>query len=115
MRDDLLTPLGRITKSCNQLQSETMLTMQQENMIDNIRAMSDELFGVIISVPDLTWDKARELLSFEARDKLTAMLGFAEILLDQEEGPINDKQAEIIQQIGEDSTTLLNYIGEIES
>ena len=115
MREELLGPLGRIIELCNTLQGETLLNIQQETLVDTIKGVARDLFDVVISVPDLTWDKAREILSYEAREHLASVIGYAELLLEEEDGPLNDLQGDYLLQIREDGGYLLGILLDLES
>ncbi len=114
MIDEVLGLLQRITDTCMTLTGQTMMNMNQEKCVENIRIVAEDLFSVVISVPDLTWDKARELFSFETRQHLASVIGFAEVLLDGEEGPLTEDQRMLIAQIRQDARQLLNDLGDLE-
>lgn len=114
MINEVLGLLQRITDACMALTGQTMMNMNQEKCAENIRVVSEDLFNVVISIPDLTWDKARELFSFETRQHLASMIGYAEVLLDEEDGPLTNDQRALVMQIRSDARRLLTDLGDLE-
>jgi len=53
----------------------------------------------VVSIPDLTWDKTRELLSFETRSHLSSIIGYAEVLLEEGEDTMTEQQRELLRMI----------------
>ncbi|KNZ68222.1 integral membrane sensor signal transduction histidine kinase [Thermincola ferriacetica] len=51
--------------------------------------------------------------SHELRTPLTAIIAFTELLLDEETGPLNNRQRDYINEINESSQQLLNYINNL--
>lgn len=115
MRDELLNPLTYILERCDVLLAETSLDFSQERMITAIKSVCREMVDLVISVPDLTWDKARELLSYEARSHLATVIGYTEELLDESEGSLDETQQIAVTDIHEAGVYLLEQLTQIEN
>lgn len=113
MRDELLNPLTFIMERCDILLAETALDFPQERMVGAIQGVCHEMYDLVISVPDLTWDKARELLSYEARSHLATVIGYAEELLDEAD-KLDESQQNAVADIHEAGVYLLEQLTHIE-
>ncbi len=114
MQDELLNPLVAINDSCEALLDESggMLTVQQERVVSAISGVNRMLYDLLISLPDVTSSNAQGLLSYETRSHLTSIIGYAEMLLDETEGPLTAIQGEYAQTIYTYGTHLLALVAE---
>jgi signal transduction histidine kinase len=110
MRDELIAPLETIVDASRTLLSDTMLTVMQEKMLQSIHTVSFDMFDLIVSIPDLTWDRAAEIFSFETRSNLASIIGYAEMLLEEEEGPLDESQHELMDAIHASATQLVDRL-----
>lgn len=111
--EELITPLERINVTGKSLLADTELTFAQERIVQSIVTVTQTLYELVITIPDLTWDKARELLSFETRSHLASIIGYAEVLLD-EEGTLSEIQNSHMKAIREDGKLLLERLTKLE-
>jgi len=115
MQDELLTPLHRIDDAAQSLLESTYINFAQEQLLKSVHAVTQQLMTLVIATPDLTWDKARELLSFEARGYLASIIGYAEMLLDESEGQLDEAQRAYAHQIRADGKSLLARLIRLEN
>lgn len=100
MIEELLTPLERIIAAADELLTNTVLDDElHRKFIHSIFTHATEMRDLLITIPDLTWHKARELLSFETRSHLASIIGYAEVMLEEEEGYLSDPQRELLRLI----------------
>jgi signal transduction histidine kinase len=93
--DDLLTPLHHIIHSAQTLLSEEygLLNVGQTRMVESIARVARDMLTLFVSIPDLTSDEAKKLVSYETRTNLASVIGYAEVLLDETEGMFTPEQA----------------------
>lgn len=100
MIEELLTPLERIIVAADELLTNTVLDDElHRKFIRSIFDNATEIRDLIVTIPDLTWAQAREMLSFETRSHLAAIIGYAEVMLEDEEGYLSDEQRELLRLI----------------
>lgn len=112
MRDELVYPLSEVLDSSDYLLQETILNDLQRKFVHNIHNVAEELVQLIISTPSdlLTIDRVREVFSFETREMLSSMIGYAEVLESEEEGELARSQQQHIENIRVNATELLEVI-----
>jgi len=115
MQDELLTPIQRISEAAQHLRNEATINFAQERLLTGIDQVAKQLQTLILTTPDLTWDKARELLSFEARDHLASIIGYAELLLDDSDGTLDKDQTQYAHQIRANGKSLLARLIKLEA
>jgi hypothetical protein len=113
MRDQLIAPLEDIVSASQVLLADTSLNVHQEKIVQSIHGVAFDMFGLTVSIPDLTWDRAREIFSFESRSHLASIIGYAEALLEGEEGPLDDGQQEQLTVIWTNGKQLYDTLTEI--
>lgn len=112
---DLIDPLERIKLMSSSLLANTDLTFSQEQIVQSIDTVTQTLYELVISIPDLTWDKAREMLSFETRSHLASIIGYAELLLDDaQDGLLTKAQHTHVKSIRDDGKLLLHRLTQFE-
>jgi len=117
MNDELIVPLNRINDSARDLLTKTRLTFAQERIAQSIENVAKTMLGMVIGVPDFTWETATEVLSFEARSHLASIIGYAEVLLDEDNNdmPLTEQQNAYINTIRKDGAQLLIRLTKLEN
>jgi len=113
MRDKLLYPLSQVLESSDFLLQETILTDLQRKFLHNIHRVAEDLQQLIVTTPTelLTIERAREVFSYETRELLSSMLGYAEELQEsEEEGELSVPQRQHIANIHTHATKLFEVI-----
>jgi hypothetical protein len=115
MRDNLLYHLREVIDASDYLLQETILNDLQRKFLHSIHSVAVDLRQIIMMTPDefLTHERARELFSFETREHLASVIGYAEVLSEKEEGPLNDVQAELITIIESNAIQVFDTISNI--
>lgn len=99
MRNMFLEPLDSIIASSETLLLATELEDLTRRLIEGIHTSANQLRDLIISLPDLTWDNAKIVLSYETRTHMATMMGYAESLLDGDHGDLPSYYTARIQEI----------------
>ncbi|NDJ59539.1 MAG: hypothetical protein GYB67_00350 [Chloroflexi bacterium] len=109
MDDELMQPVQSITTTTRSLLSEEtgLLTPAQIRCTEAIDKAAWEITTVFISLPEYQSAQAKTLLNFETRANLNAIIGYAELLLSGEDGPLNGDQEENVRSIRAQSRVLL--------
>lgn len=117
MKDELIVPLSRVSDSARDLLTKTTLTFAQERIVQSIENVAKTMLEMVIGVPDFTWETATEVLSFEARSHLASIIGYAEVLLDEEDNdmPLTEQQSAYINTIRKDGRQLLIRLTKLEN
>jgi hypothetical protein len=112
MKNELLAPLNAILHTVDELLVDTdgSLNSPQSQCVYAVKQVTEHLHQLVVSVPDLNWAKAREMLDFETRSHLASIIGYAEILLDQDEGPLTDRQQRLVRQVRAGGKLVLNRL-----
>ncbi|MDX1994089.1 MAG: hypothetical protein SF029_17010 [bacterium] len=113
MRDRLVQPLQEILEHAQVLLMETDLEDLQRKFIEGMHSEAYQMFELFISIPDFTWEKAREIVSYESRSHLTSVIGYAEELLEAPETVLAPDQRERVQFIHARGRLLLNRLTEM--
>ena len=112
MRDELVYPLGEVLDSSDFLLRETILNDLQRKFVHNIHHVAEDMLQLIVATPPelLTIERAREVFSYETREILSSMIGYAEVLQSEEEGELNRTQQQYMEHIHINATELLDVI-----
>jgi hypothetical protein len=112
MKNELVAPLQAVLHATDALMVDTdgSLNALQSQCVRAIHQVAGMLMELIVSIPDLNWDKAREMLDFETRSHLASIIGYAEVLLDQDEGPLTSEQEHLVHQIRAGGKLVLNRL-----
>ena len=115
MRDELLYPLNQVLESADFLLQETFLDDLQRKFLHSIHTVAHDLQNVIVMAsPELmTIERARELFSYETRELLASMIGYAEVLESEEDGELDQIQHQHLANIHAHAIELLDIITEI--
>lgn len=113
MQKQLLNSTDTITTVCETLLAETdgPLSVYQQRMAEAMLQAAHALHDLLVSLPDTETANVKKLLSYEARSHLASIIGYAEVLLDEEdEEALHDKQREEAQAIQAAGKQMLNQI-----
>ncbi len=113
MVNELLRPLNQIIQNADDLLTNTTLNELQRKFIHAIFTVSSELRDLVISIPDLTWKKAQDILNYESRLHLASIIGYAEVLLDENEGELSAHQRERVHEIRSSGKQLLSRLASL--
>jgi len=115
MRDELLNPLYNVLSASDYLLKETILNDLQRKFLHSIHTVSQDMQQLIVMTPPelLTIERAREMFSYETRELLASMIGYAEVLESEAEGKLDTTQHEQVRIIHTNATVLVNIIAEI--
>ncbi|MFW5690863.1 MAG: hypothetical protein ACOCXZ_00065 [Chloroflexota bacterium] len=114
MKDDLLGTLEDMHRAAHGLQTDTNLNFAQEQFAQSITEEMQTLIDMVIALPEDWWGEMRAVFSFEARSHLTSIIGYAEMLLDESDGPLDDDQMALAQAIARSGRTLLATLAALE-
>jgi signal transduction histidine kinase len=110
MKNDLLIPLDTVIRAAEMLLSNTTLNFPQERIVKSIYDVAVNLHDLIISLPELNSDNAKTVLSYETRSNLASVIGYAEELLEGEEGGLDEAQQQHVRQIRASGRQVLNRL-----
>lgn len=113
MQKQLLNSTDTITGVCEALLAETdgPLSVYQQRMAEAMLQAAHALHDLLVSLPDMEAANVKKLLSYEARSHLASIIGYAEVLLDEEdEEALCDKQRAQAQAIRSAGKQMLNQI-----
>ena len=81
----------------------------------NVNRMNDQLRGVYAELEEASQHKSEFLanMSHELRTPLNAVIGFSQVLRDGMVGPVNEKQAEYLDDITSSGNHLLSLINDV--
>ena len=81
----------------------------------NVNRMNDELRNVYAELEEASQHKSEFLanMSHELRTPLNAVIGFSQVLRDEMVGPVNEKQAEYLDDITSSGNHLLSLINDV--
>ncbi len=120
MKDALLVPLEQIDLATHTLLSATELSFQNQQIVQSIQDGTQQMIELVASIPDLTWEKAREVLSFESRSYLASIIGYAEMLLSDVEDDIEPgdqltpEQMALVHKVRQQGKTVFNRLIRLE-
>ena len=113
MRDELLYPINEVLASSDFLLQETILNDIQRKFLHSIYTVAHKIQQLIVTTPaeSLTIDRVQEIFSYETRELLSSMIGYAEVL--DEEGDLDQTQQQYVAHIHTNSVELLDAITNI--
>lgn len=109
MQDEMLRPLTDIRHTADAL-LETDLDDLQVNTIQTMSNSARELIELIVSFPEVEWDHGREVFSYDARSSLATLIGYTEMLLEGEDGPLTQAQRDNLGYIQAAAKHLLRLV-----
>lgn len=110
MVEELLTPLKSVIKVVDTLLEEDTFNDMQRTFLYNISTEAHKLQSVLLTIPDLSYENAKHLLSFEGRSHLSSVIGYTEELIEEAEGQLNDEQGTVLEQVRNKSIHLLEQL-----
>ena len=115
MRDDLLHPLNQILNSSDFLLKQTILDDLQRKFLHSIHTVAQDMQQLIVmtSPEIMTIERAREMFSYETRELLSSLIGYAEVLQTEEDGKLSQIQHQHLANIHAYAIELLDIITEI--
>lgn len=115
MQDELLFPLNQVLESANILLSDTILNDLQRKFLRYIHTVAQDMQRLILMTSQelMTIERARELFSYETRELLSSMIGYAEVLESEEDGELSEVQQQHVANIHAHAVELLDVISEI--
>lgn len=113
MRDNLLNPLKKIDSAAAALLSETDLNFDQEQIISMVQTGTATLTELVVTMPDFTLERARDVMSFESRSHLASIIGYAEVLLEQTD-TLSQRQQDLLHTIRASGKQVLAQLIQLE-
>lgn len=110
MLEDLLAPINWIIGIIDKLLTEETVNDAQRTFLVNSSKQAHELRSLLLTAPVPSKDKGREVLSFEGRSHLSAIIGYAEELLDEVEGELSDDQRDLLFEVRSSCHQLLSQL-----
>jgi len=110
MIDQLLAPLNWISGIVNKLLKEETFNDMQRTFLYNIATEVEALRTLLLTIPDVTAERAKQLLSYEGRSHLASVIGYAEELVDETEGELTDIQRDLLFDVRANSMQLVSAI-----
>ena len=116
MEDDPLATLNTIADSSGKLLSEKLglLTPAQIRAVEAITASAREIAEALVILFDPS-EQAKTLLSYETREHLAAIMGYAEMLLEGGDGALNPTQTQHLHLIRANGKMLLIWLDDFLS
>jgi hypothetical protein len=99
MQEQLLQPLSEILRTADRLLLESELNDTQRGFLQSAYDAAHRMMEMVVSFPNVAGDYAGEVFSYEARSHLASIIGYAELLLDEDDGDLNTTQREYIGQV----------------
>lgn len=99
MEKTLLEPLTSMHHTCDTLLRESTLNELQRKFLAAIADEIRELQTLIITVPDVKWARAQEMLSYEGRSRLSSIMGYADVLLEEDDGSLSADQRAALDDV----------------
>lgn len=110
MLEQLLAPLNWVIAVVDKLLTEETFNEMQRTFLFNIATQAHELRSLLLTVPAISLEKGRQLLSFEGRSHLASIIGYTEELLEELEGGLSDEQRELLLEVRSSSLQLLSQL-----
>lgn len=89
---------------------KTTLNELQRDYVLNMFNVATELRDFIITTPEGMMEIAPAFFGFEVRSQLNALIGYAELLLDESDGELSNRQREAIHEARSAGKQLLIYL-----
>ncbi|MCI0711134.1 MAG: hypothetical protein L0154_13335 [Chloroflexi bacterium] len=113
MTDDLIAPLNWMIAITDKLLTETTLNDLQRKFLYNISNEANELGKLIVTMADVSLERARHMMSYEGRSHLTTIIGYSEVLLDEIEGELSHEQRDLLHEVRSSGRQLLVQLSDI--
>lgn len=99
MQERLLQPLTEIIRTADRLLLESDLNDTQRVFLQAAYDSATKMMEMVVSFPVVDGEHANEVFSYEARSHLASIIGYAELLLDEDDGELNTSQRDYIGQV----------------
>jgi signal transduction histidine kinase len=113
MTETLFAPINWIVTITDKLLTEATITDKQRKFLLSIASEAKELHSLILSIPDLSMEQDKQMMSYDGRSHLTSIIGYSEVLLDEIEGELSDSQRNLLREIRSNGRELLVQISEL--
>lgn len=110
MVEQLFTPLNWVIEVIDKLLIEDNFNDLQRKFLNNISTGAHELRSLLLTIPDISQEKSRRILSFDGRSHLSAIIEHAEELLHETEGELSDEQGDLLLEVHSKATHLLSEL-----
>ena len=108
MVEQLLAPLNWIIGIVDRLLIEETFNDMQRKFLYNISTGAYELRSLLLTVPVVSAEKSRQILSFDGRSYLATIIEHTEELLDEVEGDLTDEQRDLLFEVRSSALQLLS-------
>jgi len=112
MTSNLLPHLRKMLKAADDLLMEAVLSDTQRRFAKYIADETTELRNLILSTSNLGGERLKVLLSYDGRSRLSAIMGYADVLLEDDE-PLTPEQRRLVQMIHSSGKQTLIYLSEL--
>lgn len=99
----------------NRLLSDTSFNVLQCQFLNAIVSEARAMLQMMSRLPDVRIEHIQRTLDFESRSHLTVIIGYCDILLDEDEGELTDIQREQVEDLLKRSYELLSYLTELSA
>lgn len=99
MQDEIIQSLALMIEHANNLLLRTTLNELQRKFVHAILEGSTQLRDLVITLSEITIESVRQVFDFEARSQLTSIIGYAEVLIDGDEGQLSNQQYKLVVEI----------------
>jgi signal transduction histidine kinase len=99
MQDALLPPLKEITRTADVLLLETDLNDTQRRFLQAVYDAAKTMLDMVVSFPTIDNERAFEVFAYEVRSLLASMIGYVELLLDEDDGALSESQRVSVNRI----------------
>ena len=113
MFSNYLSTLKRLINNARTLIEETTLTDLQRQFAVNIQDEAEALHELLVIIPDFASGNANELLAYDGRSHLNNIIGYAETLLEEHEGELDNYQRSLVTIMHISGEALLKQLNEM--
>lgn len=107
MVEQLFAPLNWLIGVIDKLLIEETFNDLQRKFLFNMSTGAHELRSLLLTIPDVSQERSRQILSFDGRSHLTAIIEHAEELLDEAEGELSDTQRDLLFEVRSSAIQIL--------
>ncbi|MBC8099501.1 MAG: hypothetical protein H7Y11_08660 [Armatimonadetes bacterium] len=102
--------LLEISHSADALLLDTNLNDAQHGFVQAMYADAKRMLDMVVSFPDVNSPRALEVFSYESRSHLSSIIGYAELLLDGDEGSLDDFQVACVMRINAAGAQIMRFL-----
>jgi|GEM_PF-1346245 hypothetical protein len=89
------------------------ITSEQRRVLEQMKGAATQFELLVTYADDTASANARRFLSYETRETLATVLGYAEMLLDGLYGPVNEDQKQQVNAVRANGKMLLVWLDEL--